>query len=159
MKTEKNKVPGLPVMAWSPIVMVLLLLTALSCRKNDSSPVAPVEMQNIAIKLQGEIINGGISTESDEDGIALWCNDGKVLIGIGKISSQACSNPGNIAHAQVVYSNFGVIIHDTDTNKSWYYIQNDEESQQRFGSLPAAGENPVISGIAGTIRLNLSQSS
>jgi len=158
MKTEKNKVPGLPGMAWSPIVMVLLFLTALSCRKNDSSPASPVKMQNIASKLQGEIINGSILTESDEDGIALWCNGGKILIGIGKISSRAFSNPGNIAHAQVVYSNFGVIIRDTDTNKSWYYIQNDEESQQRFGALPAAGENPVISGIAGTIRLNLSQS-
>ncbi|HTE10993.1 MAG TPA: hypothetical protein VK645_08485, partial [Chitinophagaceae bacterium] len=61
-----------------------------------------------------------------------------------------------IKHAQVVYSNYGIIIRDTDTNRLWYYIQNDEESQKRFESLPSSGENPVISGITETIKLNLS---
>ncbi len=138
------------------LLTAFLFLPAISCRKNNATPASAASLQEAADKLDGEIINGSISTESDDEGIALWCNNGKTLIGMAGIPSRAFINPGKIEHAQVVYSNFGIIIRDMDTNRIWYYIQNDPQSQQRFQSLPATGETPVISGTTGTIKLHLS---
>jgi hypothetical protein len=159
MKTKQMTLQSIPGMVCIGFIMALLVLPGVSCRKSSSLPASSPGLQNIANKLEGEILNGSVSTESGEDGIALWCNGGKTLIGIGKIPSQAFTDPGNIEHAQVIYSSSGIIIRDTDTNKLWYYIQNDEKSQTRFQSLQAAGEKPVVSGTTGTIKLNLSQSS
>jgi hypothetical protein len=144
-------VPGMVCLA---LMLAVIFLPFISCKKNNAAPA--VSLQTMADKLQGEIFNGSISTESDEEGLALWCNNGMTLIGVAKIVKQHFTDPGNIKHAQVVYSNYGIIIRDTDTNLLWYYIQNDEESQKRFESLQSPGENPVISGIAGTIKLHLS---
>ncbi len=160
MKTNQMKLQSVPGMVLCMgLIMALLFLPAVSCRKNSSLPASPIGLQNIANKLEGEILKGSVSTESGEDGLALWCNGGKTLIGIAKIPSQGFTDPGNIQHAQIVYSSFGIIIRDTDTNKLWYYIQNDEKSQKQFESLQYAGEKPVVSGITGTIKVNLSQSS
>jgi len=147
---------GVPGMVCLALMLAVMLLPFISCKKNDAAPPPAVSLQTMADKLQGEIFNGSISTESDEEGLALWCNNGMTLIGVAKIVTQHFTDPGNIKHAQVVYSNYGIIIRDTDTNRLWYYIQNDEESQKRFESLPSSGENPVISGITETIKLNLS---
>jgi hypothetical protein len=159
MKTNQMKLKSVPEMICMTLIMALLVLPAVSCSKNGSLPASPIELQNTANKLEGEMLIGSLSTESDEDGLALWCNGGKTLIGLAKIPSQGITDPGNIEHAQVVYSNFGIIICDTDTNKLWYYIQNDEKSQKRFQSLHSAGEKPIVSSIGGTIKLNLSHSS
>ena len=159
MKTKQMKLQSIPGMVCMGLLMALLVLPAVSCRKNSSLPASAIGLQTIANKLEGEILNGRLSTEGDEEGLAVWCNSGKTLIGIAKIPAQGLTDPGNIEHAQVVYSSFGIIIRDTDTNKLWYYIQNDEKSQKRFESIQQAGVQPVVSGIAGTIKLNLSQSS
>lgn len=153
------KLQSMPGMACMGIIMALFVLAAISCSKNSSGPAAPTGFPDIANQLQGEILNGSVLTESGEDGIALWCNGGKVLIGIGKIPSQEFTDPGNIEHAQVIYSSSGIIIRDTDTNKFWYYIQNDKNSQTQFQSLQPAGEKPIVSGITGTIKINVSQPS
>jgi len=159
MKTTQMKFKGIPGMVCLGFVVGLFFLLAVSCRKNSAGPASTVTLQTIADKLEGEILNGSVSTESDEEGTALWCNEGKTLIVLAKIPSQGFTDPGKIEHAQVVYSSFGIIIRNTATNQLWYYIQNDEKSQKRFESLQSAGESPVVSGILETIRLNLSQSS
>jgi len=159
MKTKQMKLQSIPGMVCLGLIMVLLILPVLSCRKNSLLPASTTGLQTIANKLEGEILNGRVSTEGDEEGLAVWCNGGKTLIGIAKIPSQGFTDPGNIEHAQVVYSNFGIVIRDTDTNQLWYYIQNDEKSQKRFESIQQAGVQPVVSGTMGTIKLNLSQSS
>jgi hypothetical protein len=156
MKKKQMKLKGTPGMLCMCVLMTLFLLPAVSCRKNNSLAVSPVGLQNIASQLEGEILNGSLSTESDEEGLALWCNGGKILIAVAKIPTQQFADPGNIKQVQIVYSNFGLIIRDTDTNKIWYYIQNDAESQKRFESLLFTGENPIISHITESIKINLS---
>jgi len=146
----------LPRMACLRVIVLLLLLPAVACRKNNTVPAQAVSVQLMAAALEGEILNGSISTESDEEGLALWCNGGKILIGIAKLASATFTDPGNIDNAQVVYSNFGVIIRDTKTNKTWYYIQNDAQSQQRFERLSTTAGNTIVSGIEGSIRLHIS---
>ncbi|MEO7309008.1 MAG: hypothetical protein ABIX01_01310 [Chitinophagaceae bacterium] len=155
MKTKQICPQRLPAMACRGLLMMLFLLAMLSCKKNNQPPDS-TGLQNIVAKLDGEILYGSLSTQTDENGLLLWCNGGKILIGMAKIPLQAFTNPGKIEHAEVLYSNFGIIIRNTETNKRWYYIQNDEKSRQQFDALLHTGEKPVVSGITGTIRLNIS---
>ena len=147
---------GVPAMVCLAMMLAVIFMPSISCKKNNAPPVPSISLQSMADHLQGEILTGSVSTESDEEGLALWCNDGKTLIGVAKIVTQPFTEPGNIKHAQVVYSNYGIIIHDLDSKKLWYYIQNDDKSQKQFNTLDHAGEKPVISGITGTIKLHLS---
>jgi len=136
--------------------IILMLVQAIACSKNNAVPQQPVSMQKMANMLEGEMLNGSISTESDEEGLALWCNGGKILIAIGKLASNTFTDPGNIEHAQVVYSNYGIIVRDITNNKTWFYIQNDAQSQQRFEKLAAGTEHAIVSATTGTMRLNIS---
>ncbi|HMC84610.1 MAG TPA: hypothetical protein VKI61_03760 [Chitinophagaceae bacterium] len=140
---------------------ILLLLPVVSCRKNNSlqSQASSHNLLYTAGKLNGVLFSGKLFTQNDEEGMALLCNDGKILIALQKIQSDEITNPGNIEHAEIVYSEFGIIIRDADTNKQWYYIQNDENSKKQFESLEQAVERPVTSAIAGTIKINISQNS
>ena len=156
MKTKKKTPTGVPGLVCLALMLAVIFLPFTSCKKQNVTLVAPFNLQAMADKLEGEILNGAITAESDEDGLALWCNDGKTLIGLEKIPALHFTEPGNIMHAQVVYSNYGIIIRDLDNNKLWYYIQNDDNSQKQFKALQDAGEKPVISGIGGTIKLHLS---
>ncbi|MEP6726664.1 MAG: hypothetical protein ABJC98_12670 [Bacteroidota bacterium] len=156
MKTKQMTPTGVPGMVCLALMLAVIFPPFISCKKNNTAPAPPLSLQTMADKLQGEILNGSLSTESDEDGIALWCNDGKTLIGMEKILTLKFTDPGNIRHARVVYSNYGIIIRDMDSNKLWYYIQNDDKSKKQFEELHHPGESPVISRIAGTIKLNLS---
>jgi hypothetical protein len=150
------KLQSTPGMVCRGIILLLLFLPAISCRKNSSLPPSPGNLPSIANKLDGMILTGSLLTESDGEGMALLCKNGKILISLEKIPFHDIANPGNIEHAEIMYSDFGVIIRDADTNQRWYYIQNDEKSQKRFEALPSASENHVNSGIAGTIKINLS---
>lgn len=156
MKTKQMTPRGVPGMVCLALMLAAIFLPFISCKKQNATLVAPFNLQAMADKLQGELLNGSITTESDEDGLALWCNDGKILIGLEKIPAQQFTEPGNIRHAEVVYSNYGIIIRDLDNNKLWYYIQNDDNSQKQFRALQNTGDAPVISGIGGTIKLHLS---
>jgi hypothetical protein len=156
MKTTQIGLKRLTGILCPLLIMAFLFLPGISCKKNSAVTASTASLEKAVKQLDGELINGSISTESDDEGIALWCNNRKTLIGMAGLYSQALSNPGKIEHAQVVYSNFGVIILDIDTNRLWYYIQNDPQSEQKFQSLPVTGKPPVISGTAGTIKLHLS---
>ncbi len=146
----------LPRMVYLRAIVLLLLLPAVACRKNDTRQIPTVSVQTMADALNGEILDGAITTETDEEGLALWCNGGKVLIAIAKLASTAFTNPGNIEQAQVVLSDFGVIIRDAKSNTTWYYIQNNAQSLRRFKQLQNTGEHIIVSGIMETVRINIS---
>lgn len=143
-------------MAYLKTIVLLLLLPAFACRKNETAATAPVPVQLMATTLEGEVFKGRIAVEGDDEGLALWCNGGKVLIAMGKLAASPFINPGNIEQAEVLYSNFGVIIRDVQNQKTWYYIQNDTQSRQRFESLQHNTGTTLVSEIEGTFRLNIS---
>jgi hypothetical protein len=87
MKTKQMKLQSIPGMVGIGLIMALPVLTAISCRKNSSLPASPIGFQHIAIRLEGEIFKGSVSTESDDEGLVLWCNGGKTFIVLAKILS------------------------------------------------------------------------
>lgn len=144
-------------MVYLRTIVLLMLVLAVACRKNNTAQMRSHSIQAMADALHGELLKGGITTETDDEGLALWCNGGKVLIAIAKLTSATFTNPGNIDHAQVVRSDFGIIIRDAKSNTTWYYIQNDAQSRRRFEQLQNTGGGQIIvSGMTESIRINIS---
>jgi hypothetical protein len=154
MKTSNTMLQSTSVLC-KGLFVLLIILAGSACRKNTSPVTVPYDLKQTANSLKGEILTGTLTTEGDDDGLALWVNGEKVLIGMGK-TSQGIADPGTIQHVEIVYSNFGVIVRDINTNKLWYYIQNDPESKSKFASLRDTGLSPVTSVITETIKWNLS---
>jgi hypothetical protein len=156
MKTTKTGFQSIPLMICKTFIVLCLLLPAISCKKDASAPTSVSNMQSIANSLKGEVLIGSLSTESDNDGMGLWYNGTNILIGMGRITPQGMADPGVIKHAEIVYSDFGIVLRDTDTDKYWYYIQNDAESKSKFEWLHNAGQHPIVSTINGTIKIKFS---
>lgn len=154
MKTSNTMLQSTSVLC-KGLFVLLIILAGSACRKNTSPVTVPYDLKQTANSLKGEILTGTLTTEGDDDGLALWVNGEKVLIGMGK-TSQDIADPGTIQHVEIVYSNFGVVVRDINTNKLWYYIQNDAESKSKFASLRDTGLSPVTSVITETIKWNLS---
>ena len=134
----------------------MLLTLSLSCRKNSVTQASAEDINYMTRSLGGMLLTGRLTTEQDSDGLAIFCNDGKTLIALGGIASQQLANPGNMEHAAVIYSSFGIIVRNGDTGQVWYYIQNDKNSRQRFEALRGAVEKPLVSAITETIKINIS---
>jgi hypothetical protein len=151
-----KKPPSLLAVVSATISFCMLLALSLSCRKNSVTQTSAVDINYITRSLEGTLLTGRLTTEQDSDGLAIFCNNGKTLIALGSMASQPLANPGNMEHAAVIYSSFGIIVRNDDTGQVWYFIQNDESSRQRFKALPGAVEKPLISAITETIKLNIS---
>ena len=62
---------------------------------------------------------------------------------------------GTIQNAKLIYSKFGVVVQDMNTNKTWLYPNNDTESREKFELVkPYLPENCILSEIAGTIKID-----
>jgi len=150
------KFQNIPALLYKGLFLFLISLPIVSCRKNNSPVRASDNLQGIANRLGGIIIKGSIATESGNDAVVILCNEGNIAIGMGKIPLHDVVNPPNIEHAEIIYSDFGIIISDTDSRQKWYYIQNDDKSQKTFEGLHLAKENAFVSGITGSIKIKLS---
>jgi hypothetical protein len=153
--TFKESSPALVWMA-SALSFCMLLTLSFSCRKSGIAAASAEDMNYMTRSLEGLLLTGPLTTVTDSDGLALFCNNGKTLIALGGIAAQHLADPGNIKHATLVYSNFGIVVRNCDTGQVWYYIQNDETSRQRFEPFRKAAEKPLVSAITGTFKINIS---
>ena len=147
-----------PVLVWmaAALSFCMLLTLCVSCRKGGIAPAPAEDINYMTRSLEGILLTGPLTTEKDSDGLAVFCNNGKTLIALGGVASQHLANPGNIEHAALIYSSFGIIVRNCDTGQVWYYIQNDETSRQRFEAMQGAAEKPLVSVITETIKINIS---
>jgi hypothetical protein len=159
MTTRKSQPNAGFTLALKGLLMLLPILPAASCRKNDAQASKPyLNMQQIASKLDGTLLCGPLTSESDEEGLAIIYdngkNEGKGLIAMEKIPSSLLAVPGRIEHAEIVCSSFGIIVRDIDQNKLWIYMQNDEKSRQKFQSLQLPQESPTVSSFGDSFWIN-----
>jgi len=151
-----KKPPSVLALVTAILSFCMLLTLSVSCRKNSITQLPAEDINYMTRSLEGMLLTGRLTTEKDSEGLALFCNNGKTLIALGGTASQPLADPGDIEHAALIYSSFGIIVQNCDTGQVWYYIQNDESSRQRFEALHAAGEQPRISAITETIKINIS---
>lgn len=157
MKTKHGVVHAGIALACKGMLFLLLFMPATSCRKNSTANNLPADLKQVAVKLDGTLVTGSLMSESDNEGLAVLYNNSKELLLIEKIKSSHLATPGEIKHAEIVCSSYGIIIRDTDNNKTWFYIQNDEKSKRKFSSLPV-DENAFVSPILGSMLIHVSGS-
>ncbi len=140
-----------------PGITLILLLTVSSCQKKE---IAPEFSKNDIIRvndlLKGEIISGIISdVQEDTDGLAIVFGNEEEIIFLQNIPSKTIASIGTIQNAKLIYSKFGVVVQDMNTNKTWLYPNNDTESREKFELVkPYLPENCILSEVAGTIKIN-----
>ncbi len=135
MTTKNSKLLGriiLPGMITAVIAVTFLF----SCKKNSDENVAVKnDMVTAAKMIDGAVLAGTITSESDESEVALNYNNGNRFILITKIADAESINIDNMQSAEVITSKYGVIIKDVSTNKVFLLANNDLESIKKFEAV------------------------
>jgi hypothetical protein len=116
--------------------MVIIFVTAtffFSCKKSTHE-VVPVknDMVEAARVLDSKVISGNITTQSNEEEIALNYNSGDQLILIEKIKGMGFVNISSIKSAEIITSKYGIILKDAGSNSIFLLANNDPESIKMF---------------------------
>ncbi len=132
MTTKNSKLLGsiiFPGMITALIAAMLLF----SCKKSSLETVSVKnDMVEAAKVLGGTVLSGNVTTESNENEIAVNYNNGNKLILIEKIRGSEPITINSILSAQVIISTYGVILKDLSNNKIFFLTNNDSESMKMF---------------------------
>jgi hypothetical protein len=136
-------------------ILFALLFTIASCKKSESSVTTPQnDIDRIASILTGEVFSSGIEDGQDEEGLVFVCKGGNDLLCLEKTSAVFITTTGALANATIIYSKYGILIRDNESQQTWLYIQNDPESREKFELVRAELKGTFLSTeIAGTIRI------
>ena len=141
MKTRNAKLPG--KILFPGIITVLVAVVLLfSCKKDAVETVSiKNDMVSAAKILNGAVLSGTITSEMDENEVALNYNNGNKFILISKIADAENININNMQSAEVITSMYGVILKDVSTDKVFLLSNNDLESIKKFASVQLLFDN------------------
>jgi hypothetical protein len=121
-----NAVPGLLI-----AFAIGIILT--SCKKDPPGETfANDEIPQSAKLVQGKVLRGKITAESNESEIVISYNDGSSYIIIEKLAGYKYPQIDNIASAELVLSDHGLILKNTNENTVYVLTNNDPESIEAF---------------------------
>jgi hypothetical protein len=132
MTTKNSKLSGSIIFPGMITVLVAVMLL-FSCKKGSVETV-PVknDMVEAAKLLDGTVLSGNVTTESNENEIALNYNNGNKVIFIEKIQGAEPFSINSLESAEVITSKYGVILKDLSNNKIFLLTNNDSESLKMF---------------------------
>lgn len=139
--------------ALSTLGLILLASFLFFSCKKDARPVksAGYDTNEIARILKGNRMNGSLSINSDQTDWEMDLDSGSRYIFIQKLPGNENVNIRSMPAAEVVTSVYGVVIKDTERNKTLFFINKDEESIKKFEAiqsiLPATTQRVRIFGI------------
>ncbi|MBN8789289.1 MAG: hypothetical protein J0I84_19580 [Terrimonas sp.] len=135
MKTKNSKLYG--SIAYINMITVFIAATLIfSCKKDpDKNTVIQSNMIEAAKKTGSKVLCGNVAIESDDHGITLNYNNGSKLILIEKIRGAKTVDICKIHSAEIITSEYGVIIKNLDNKNVFFLINNDSESLQMFQSI------------------------
>lgn len=135
MTTKNSKLLGriiLPGMITAVIAVTFLF----SCKKSSvENATVKNDMITAAKMIDGAVLSGTITSESDESEVTLNYNNGNKFILITKIADAESINIDNMQSAEVITSKYGVIIKDVSTDKVFLLANNDLESKKIFDAV------------------------
>ncbi len=135
MSTKNSKLLGRIVLP-GMITAVIAVMFLFSCKKSSVENVSQKnDMITAAKMIDGTALSGTITSESDENEVALNYNNGNKFILITKIADAESININNMQSAEVITSKYGVIIKDVSTNKVFLLVNNDLESIKKFEAV------------------------
>ena len=115
------------------ITVLVAVMLLFSCKKDSIETVSVKnDMVEAAKVLDGTVLSGNVTTESNENEIALNYNNGNKFILIEKVQGTEPIRINSIQSAEVITSKYGVILKDLLTNKIFLLTNNDSESLKMF---------------------------
>jgi hypothetical protein len=155
MTTKNSKLSGSIIF---PGMMTVLLAVMLlfSCKKGAVETVSvKSDMVEAAKVLDGTVLSGNVTVESNESEIALNYNNGNKVILIEKIQGTESISINNIQSAEVITSKYGVILKDLSNNKIFLLTNNDSESLKMFEEVkPLFGKDLQGTAVFGVTIVN-----
>lgn len=135
------------------LVAVMLLF---SCKKGSVGTVSvKSDMVEAAKVLNGTVLSGNVTVESNESEIALNYNNGNKVILIEKIQGTESISINSIKSAKVITSKYGVILKDLSNNKIFLLTNNDSESLKMFEDVkPLFGKDLQSTTVFGVTIVN-----
>ncbi|PVD52781.1 hypothetical protein DC498_07580 [Terrimonas sp.] len=135
MKTKNSKLYG-SIVYISMITVFIAIILISSCKKEAAkNAVIQNDMIEAAQKTGSKILSGNVAIESDDSGIVLNYNNGSKLIFIEKIRGTKTVDINRIHSAEIITSDYGVIIKNLDDKNVFFLINNDSESLKMFQSI------------------------
>ena len=132
MTTKNSTLPGSIIFPGIITVLVAVMLL-FSCKKGSVETVSVKnDMAEAAKVLDGTVLSGNVTAESNESEIALNYNNGNKFILIEKIQGAEPISINRIQSAEVITSKYGVILKDLSNNKIFLLTNNDAESLKMF---------------------------
>jgi hypothetical protein len=154
--TKKNsKLLGSIIFPGMITVLVAVMLL-FSCKKGSVESVSVKnDMAEAAKVLGGTVLSGNVTTESNENEIALNYNNGNKFIFIEKIQGKEPISINGIQSAEVITSKYGVILKDLSNNKIFLLTNNDSESLKMFEEVKSLfGKNLQSTTVFGVTIVN-----
>ena len=155
MTTKNSKLSGSMIFPGMITVLIAVMLL-FSCKKGTvESVTVKDDMVEAAKVLDGMILSGNVTTESNESEIALNCNNGNKFILIEKIQGAEPISINSIQSAEVITSKYGVILKDLSNNKIFLLTNNDAESLKMFEEVKSLfGKNLQCATVFGVTIVN-----
>jgi hypothetical protein len=155
MTTKNSKLPGSIIFPCMITVLVAIMLL-FSCKKGSVEIVSVKNDMAEATKLLGgAVLSGNVTTESNENEIALNYNNGNKFILIEKIQGTEPISINGIKSAEVITSKYGIILKDLSNNKIFLLMNNDSESLKMFEEVkPLFGKNLQSATVFGVTIVN-----
>jgi hypothetical protein len=135
MTTKNSKVSGTKILPGMVTAVIAIMLLS-SCKKNSVENAAVKnDMVTAAKMIDGAVLSGTITSESDESEVALNYNNGNKFILIAKIAGAESIHINNMQSAELITSKYGVIIKNVSTDKVFLLANNDSESIKKFKAV------------------------
>jgi hypothetical protein len=136
-------------------IFFALLFTIASCKKNEApATTSQFDIDRITTILTGEVFSSSIKDAQDEEGLVFVCKGGNDLLCLQKTSAVFITTTGTLANATIIYSKYGILVRDNNSDQTWLYIQNDPESREKFELVRAELTGTILlNEVAGTIRI------
>ena len=136
MKRRNSKIAGQILLTGIFMFTVSLLF---SCKKNSITTTSPKNnMGEIAKSLDGDLLIGNISVESDNNEVALNINNGSMFILASEIPNSKMVNIPGMQSAEVITSKYGVILKDQSNDRLFFLVNNDPESIKKFENVQSS---------------------
>lgn len=142
--------------------MLALALTStllFSCGKRTATTSPSTRMEQAARLLQGEKRSGSLLGAEDADRLALSYNNGSQYILVDKLPGPDKIGVFSMTSAELITSNYGIIIKDLSNNRLVILANNDDESLRRMQQartllLDEAAGSAMFGTIFGTTLVN-----
>ncbi len=138
------------------ITVLVAVMLLFSCKKGSVETASVKnDMVEAAKVLDGTVLSGHVTTESNENEIALNYNNGNKFILIEKIQGTEPISINSIQSAEVITSKYGVILKDLSNNKIFLLTNNDSESIKMFEEVKSLfGKNLQSATVFGVTIVN-----